>query len=54
MWGTGPLRDGRSATVESGVVHLVDEDTEEGSGLFVRVWLELRVDQDDECGSHGV
>ena len=31
---------------------LVDQDTEEGGRLFVWVWPELRVDLDDECGSH--
>ena len=44
--------NGRNVTAESGVVDLVDEDAEESSRLFVRVRLELRVDLDDECGSH--
>ena len=31
----------------------MDEDTEESSGLLVWVWLEVRVDLDDEGGSDG-
>jgi len=51
--GAGPLRYCGNVVTESGVVDLVDEDTEESGGLFVGVWLELRVDLDDECGGDG-
>ena len=52
-WRAGPLRDCGNVTAEGGVVDLVDEDAEEGSGLIVGVWLELGVDLDDECGGDG-
>ena len=53
MCGTGPLWDGGNVIAEGGVVDLVDEDTEESGCLFVRVWLELGVDLDNERGSDG-
>ena len=40
-----------SVGAESGVVDLVDEDSEEGGSLLARVGLELRLDVDDEGGS---
>jgi len=49
--GTKPLWDGGNVTAKGGVVDLVDQDTEESGCLSVRVWLELGVDLDDECGS---
>ena len=52
-WRTRPLRDCWNIIAESGVVDLVDEDTEESSGFVVRVGLELRLDLDDEGGSDG-
>ena len=45
--------DGRDVIAESGVVHIVEDDTEESSGLLVWVRLELGVDLDDEGGSDG-
>ena len=45
---TGPLWDSRNAAAKSGVIHLIDENAEESSGLFIRVLLELGVDLDDE------
>jgi len=53
VWGTGPLWKGGRVVSEGGVVDLVDEDTEEGDGLVVRVGPELRLDIDDECGGDG-
>ena len=53
MWGTGPLRDRGDVAAESGVVHLIDQDTEEGGCFFIWVWLELGVDLDDEGGGDG-
>jgi len=48
----GPLWDCRNVVAESSVVDLVNEDSEEGSRLFIWVWLELGLDLDDERGSH--
>ena len=42
-----------SLAAKRGIVNLVKEDAEKGSGLFVRVRLELGLDLEDECGSHG-
>ena len=50
--GPGPLLDRRDIIAKGGVIHFVDEDTEESSGVFVWVGLELGVDFDDEGGSH--
>jgi len=50
-WGAGPLGDCGNVITESGVVDLVDEDTEQGGSLFVWVRLKLRADLDDESGS---
>jgi len=50
---TSPLRKSGRIVPEGGVIDLVDKDTEEGGGLVVRVWLEMRVDLDDECGGNG-
>ena len=47
MWNRG------NVATEGGVVHLVEEDTEKSSCLFVRVGLELRLDIDYEGGSDG-
>ena len=47
------LWDGRDVIAESGVVHIVEDDTEESSGLLVWVRLEFGVDLDDEGGSDG-
>jgi len=43
-----PSREGGNIAAEGGVVNLVNKDTEESSGLVVRVRLELGVDLDDE------
>jgi hypothetical protein len=48
-----PLWEGWRVVAEGGVIDLVDKDTEESSGLVVRVWFELGVDLDDECGGDG-
>ena len=47
------MRDGRNVVAEGGVVYLVDEDTEEGSGVCVRIGLEFGVDLDDEGRGYG-
>ena len=47
------LQARKGFVVHGVVVHLVDRNTEEGSGLFVRVSLELGVESDAERGSHG-
>ena len=52
VWRAGPLRDRWDIVAESGAVHLVNQDAEKSGGLFVWVGLELRVDFDDEGGSH--
>ena len=52
--GSSPgLWDDGNGVAEGGIVHLVNEDTEEGGSLFVRIGLELGVDLDDEGGSDG-
>ena len=43
MWESGNFAS------EGGVVDLVNEDSEEGGGVGVRVGLQLNVDVDDEC-----
>jgi len=48
-----PCVEGGKVVAEGGVIDLVGKDTEESSGLAVWVWLELRVDLDDECGGDG-
>jgi len=48
--GTSPLWNGGNLAAEGGVVDLVDDDTEESVRFFVRVGLELGVDDGDECG----
>jgi len=52
VWGTSPLQDCRDIPSECGVVHCMDQDTEESGGLFIRVGLELGVDFNDKGGSH--
>jgi hypothetical protein len=47
------LWEGGNVVSEGGVVHLVDEETEESGGLVVRVLLKVGVDLDDECGCDG-
>ena len=46
--GTGPLWERRNVVAEGGVIQLVNDDTEESGGLFVRVLLELGLDIDNE------
>ena len=53
MRGTGPLQESRNVVAEGGVVYLIDQDSEEGGGLVVRIRLELGADLDDEGGSYG-
>ena len=53
VWRAGPLRESGSVASEGGVVDLVDENAEEGGGLFTRVGLELRLDIEDEGSSDG-
>ena len=48
MWRTGPLQGHRNVVANGSVIHLTDEVTEEGDGLFVQVWLELGVEMDNE------
>ena len=52
MCRTSPLWEGGNITTEGGVVKFVDKDSEEGSSLFIWVLLELRVNLENECGSH--
>ena len=47
MWDCGNVAS------KSCVVDPVDEDAEEGGGLFTCIWLELRLDLDDEGRCHG-
>ena len=47
------LRDRWDVAAKSGVVHLVGQDAEESSGLFVWVGLELGVDFYNEGGCYG-
>jgi len=51
--GACPLWEGGNVVAEAGVIDLMDKDTEESSGIVVRVWLELRLDVDDESGGDG-
>jgi len=53
MRGTSPLRKRGSVSAEHSFIHLVKEDSEESGGLIGRVWLEQRVNLDDEGGSGG-
>ena len=48
-----PLWESGSVATEGGVVDLVDENAEEGGGLFTRVGLELGLDIEDESSSDG-
>ena len=50
---TSPLWDGGNVIAESGVVHIVEDYTEESGGILVWIRLELGVDLDDEGGSDG-
>ena len=50
---TIPLWDGGNVIAESGLVHVVEDYTEESGGILVRIRLELGVDPDDEGGSDG-
>ena len=43
----------RECCHRTGVVHLVEHDPGESGGLIGRVWLELRVDLDDEGRGDG-
>ena len=45
--------EGWRVVAEGGAIDLVNKDTEESSGLVVRVRLELGVDLDDKCGGDG-
>ena len=49
----GPLREGGRVISECSIVDLVDENTGQGSSLFARVGLELRLDVEDEGRSDG-
>ena len=40
--------DHRDAIAKSGVIQLVNEDTEESGSLLVRIWHEVAIDLDDE------
>lgn len=53
MGGPGPLWEGGRVVSEGGIVDLMNEDAEEGGGFFTRVWLELRIHLDNECGGDG-
>ena len=46
-------RDGRSVTGDCGLIESDEDRAEEGSGLLVRIWLEIRMDVDDEGGADG-
>ena len=47
------MRKRGSVITQGCLVYLVNEDTEEGSGLVTRVGFQLRVDLDDKGGSYG-
>jgi hypothetical protein len=47
------LWEGGRVVSKRGVVELVDKNTEEGSGVVVRVGPQLRVDVYDERGGNG-
>ena len=49
MQGSSPLGNSRSFSTKGGVVDLMDEHSEEGSGLLTHVRFKLRLDVDDEC-----
>ena len=49
----GPLWESGGVVSERGVIDLVDENAEEGSGLFTRVGLKLRLDVEDESRGDG-
>ena len=49
----GPLRKRGNVATERGVVHLVEEHSNESGGLVGWVWLELGMDLDDEGRSDG-
>jgi len=49
---TGPLWD-RGGVAEHRIIQLINNDTEEGDGLLVRVRVELRLDLGDEHRSDG-
>ena len=51
--GASPLWNVWNVVAKGGVVHFVNENTEESGGLFIRIRLELGVDLDDEGRSHG-
>ena len=44
---------GRNAVAKGGLVHIIEDDTEEGGGLLIWIGLKLGVDLDDEGGSDG-
>ena len=43
------MLEGGNVVSEGGVVHLVEEDAEEGDGLFIGIGLELGVELNDKC-----
>jgi len=45
--------DGRSVTRDGGLIESEEDRAEEGGGLLVRIWLEVRMDVDDEGGADG-
>ena len=49
---TGPSWEGENVISEGCVVYLVDKEAEEGGGLIVVIWFELRVDVNDKCGGY--
>jgi hypothetical protein len=51
---TLPDWEGRSiGSVEDAAVHLVEDETQEHSGIIARVWLEIGLDGDDKGGDRG-
>ena len=48
-WRAIPLWESGDVVSKSGVVNLVNKDSEESGGFITRVGLEMGVDLDDEC-----
>ena len=46
------MRNSGSVVTEHSVVHLVEENVEESSDLFIQIGLKLQMDLDDEGRGH--
>ena len=52
-WGALPAWKCGNFAPESGVVHIVEDDTQERNGFIARVWSELGLIEDDGGGDRG-